>query len=910
MARFDPEVRPTNDPSYLGLSKEPDKVRPNTGLGDLFSNLGGLVGDVTATIDQNIKGKLKRDIYEGVDKLRDGQGGSDALKALPDPLNLDKGGPASSATMSPGREGGDTGGATESQRGIVNTNPVVEELRGRVSRLNQGFRQGTIQDAYYYTQLDALNRQVRAKYPGYREEVDAMIREVTGIVPANALRKELLTNIATYQSEVDKKIQQDTKYLQDNANYIIQRVGKDNYEKMLRNPTAVDYSKVRAEVGVVQAQELTTQQNTRRMEELEKQGKLDSKMTMETATGEIDTIINNSFVAASGGTKLADVAAKMDQIAKSGKAPTPEEQAALETAVNNLERETSLAADAYLNKPRISRDGKMLSVAQLVGREEAQKLREQAQDRVKIIRQALIDKDFGTLGMVERSIKATENKYASALLGNPTLAQVAAGKKMLGDTYVSGILADPEIGSKIMKESRSTFITQTLNGGFTGIDDQFSRMILMGKNDPKYKYNGDDVKTVINDVRRGVIDSTNTVEGRLIFANHLFGKDSTDFLDKRFIADNGTRQNVYKMLVTPEMTKSMVELSKTGAKGQEAFDNYTRWASINYGRQFKADVDTIVKNSNESDSFTVRWDDKEKQFVPELTPQGLKKWQETTGTEKMRLTERGGTPNIRSIVGGSTWDAINRMNGITKNYQSVAEANGQNVTDTVKQVFGAAGYAMDGTKPPQGPGFFKQMIDSVFGSGTPGSDAEDRLNERATQRFKEQNQPVAGPQKRSEGLSLENEKTASYEGRAHPVLEAVASGESKGNYDVEYGGKNIKVTDQSIDDLLAYQNAQRKANGTPAWPVGKYQFVESTLRGLKKELGLKGDEKLTPELQEQMGMALMERRGYSKYKRGEITFNQFASGMMDEWEALKNDPKTFTRFYNAVNKDIQTASAE
>jgi len=910
MARFNPEVRPTNDPSYLGLSKEPDKVRPNTGLGDLFSNLGGLVGDVTATVDQNIKGKLKRDVYEGVDKLRDGQGGSDALKALPDPLNLDKGGPASSATMSPGREGGGTGGATESQRGIVSTNPAVEELRARVSRLNQGFRQGTIQDAYYYTQLDALNRQVRAKYPGYREEVDAMIREVTGIVPANALRKELLTNIATYQSTVDSKVQQDTKYLQDNGARIIQRVGQANYQKMLENPTSVNMPALRAEVSVVEAQELTTKQNTQRMEELEKQGKLDSKSAVEMATGEIDTIINNAFVAGSSGSGLSKITSMMDQIAKSGKAPTPEQEAALTQALSSLETQHALSTDAYLNKPRIARDGKMLSIAQIVGREEANKLREQAQDKLKVIRQALLDKDTGTLGLVERNIRATENKNAMAILGNPTLGQLAAGKRMLGDPFVSGILADQELGTKVMKETRSLMVTQVLNNGFQGIDDQFSRMILMGKNDPKYKYNGDDVKTVINDVRRGVIDSTNTVEGRLIFANHLFGKDSTDFLDKRFIADNGTRQNVYKMLVTPEMTKSMVELSKTGAKGQEAFDNYTRWASINYGRQFKQDVDTIAKNSNESDTFTVRWDDKEKQFVPELTPQGIKRWQETTGTEKMRLTERGGTPNIRSIVGGSTWDAIIRMNGITKNYQSVAEANGQNVTDTVKQVFSASGYAMDGTKPPQGPGFFKQMIDSVFGSGTPGSDAEDRLNERATQRFKEQNQPIAGPQKRSEGLSLENEKTASYEGRAHPVLEAVASGESKGNYDVEYGGKNIKVTDQSIDDLLAYQNAQRKANGTPAWPVGKYQFVESTLRGLKKELGLKGDEKLTPELQEQMGMALMERRGYSKYKRGEMTFNQFASGMMDEWEALKNDPKTFTRFYNAVNKDIQTASAE
>ena len=854
------------------------------------------------------------DVYEGVDKLRDGQGVSDANQVLPDPLNLDKGGPASSATLEPGRAGGSTGGATEAQRGIVSTNPAIEDLRGRVSRLNQGYRQGTIQDAYYYTQLDALNRQVRAKYPGYREEVDQMIKEVTGIVPANALRKELLTNIATYQSTVDSAAQQNTKYLQDNAAYLTQRFGAEGYKKMLDNPTAVNMSTVRSEVGVVQAQELTTQQNTRAMEERLKKGNLETRDVMELATGEVATLFNNSIVAATNGTTLSEIAANMDAIKKSGKPITPEQAAALETAVGSFEEQTSRTFDAYINKPRIARDGKMLSIAQIVGREEVQKLREQSLDQVKTIKQALIDNNFGLITSIERNIKATENKNVMSIIGNPTLGQVAAARKLFGDTYMSSVLStekgpngEEASGTKIFREMRSLLVTQTANGGFNGINDELSRWILLSK-DPKYKLNGDDVKIRFNDIRRGILETTNTTEGRLILANHVFGEDSTDFLDKRFVADNGTRQNVYKMFVSPEMTKSMVELSKTGPEGQKAFDNYTRWASINYGRQFKADVDTITKNSNESDAFTVRWDDKEKQFVPELTAKGLEAWK----NDPMKATKmaRGGTPDIRSIVGGSTWDAINRMNGITKNYQSVAEANGQNVTDTVKQVFGAAGYAMDGSKPPQGPGFFKSMIDSVFGSGTPQSDSEDRLNERATQRFKEQNKPVAGPQKRSEGLGLDNEKTASYEGRAHPVLEAVASGESKGNYDVEYGGKNIKVTDQSIDDLLSYQNAQRKANGTRAWPVGKYQFVETTLRGLKKELGLKGDEKLTPELQEQMGMALMERRGYSKYKRGEITFNQFASGMMDEWEALKNDPKTFTKFYNAVNKDIQTASAE
>ena len=125
----------------------------------------------------------------------------------------------------------------------------------------------------------------------------------------------------------------------------------------------------------------------------------------------------------------------------------------------------------------------------------------------------------------------------------------------------------------------------------------------------------------------------------------------------------------------------------------------------------------------------------------------------------------------------------------------------------------------------------------------------------------------------------------------------------KSGYDVTLGyGKfdpkdaNKPITEMTLDELDAFQtemlkNPENKLNSSA---VGKYQIVRTTLRGLKEKLGLKGDEKFTPELQDKLASELLQQRGMGKFEKGEITQEQFQENLAKEWASIATkDGKSF-----------------
>jgi muramidase (phage lysozyme) len=118
------------------------------------------------------------------------------------------------------------------------------------------------------------------------------------------------------------------------------------------------------------------------------------------------------------------------------------------------------------------------------------------------------------------------------------------------------------------------------------------------------------------------------------------------------------------------------------------------------------------------------------------------------------------------------------------------------------------------------------------------------------------------------------------------LLEVIGKAESNGSYDYSYGSKNkVKLTDKTIGEVLDHQG-QMKKKGSPSTAVGKYQFLQSTLKGLTKELGLNGTEKFTEKLQDKLANALLNRRGYQKFLAGNITREDFVKRLSQEFAGL------------------------
>lgn len=104
----------------------------------------------------------------------------------------------------------------------------------------------------------------------------------------------------------------------------------------------------------------------------------------------------------------------------------------------------------------------------------------------------------------------------------------------------------------------------------------------------------------------------------------------------------------------------------------------------------------------------------------------------------------------------------------------------------------------------------------------------------------------------------------------------VFPGESGGDYNALFGYANrpggqfagVKLTDMTVNQALQfadpigpYAQSVRGQIGRVATPMGAYQVVGKTLRAAMKGLGLTGSERMTPELQDRIGMWIYQTQG-------------------------------------------------
>lgn len=120
------------------------------------------------------------------------------------------------------------------------------------------------------------------------------------------------------------------------------------------------------------------------------------------------------------------------------------------------------------------------------------------------------------------------------------------------------------------------------------------------------------------------------------------------------------------------------------------------------------------------------------------------------------------------------------------------------------------------------------------------------------------------------------------------LLNTIAKVESRYNYNAYFGNSNntsIKFTSMTVNEVLAWQK-QFVEQGNPSSAVGRYQFIDSTLRGLVRELKIDENMKFDETLQDRLAVALLERRGIREYIDNKISREEFAHRLSKEWAAL------------------------
>lgn len=120
------------------------------------------------------------------------------------------------------------------------------------------------------------------------------------------------------------------------------------------------------------------------------------------------------------------------------------------------------------------------------------------------------------------------------------------------------------------------------------------------------------------------------------------------------------------------------------------------------------------------------------------------------------------------------------------------------------------------------------------------------------------------------------------------LLDFIGNTEAPKGYGTIYANKQDRLpkplTEMTLDEVQAAQVRWSKNHGSSA--AGRYQFMRATLRGLIAEMGLRGSQRMTPDLQDAMAYHLLKRRHYDLFVAGRMTVVAFGLELAKEWASF------------------------
>ncbi|WP_323008918.1 hypothetical protein [Paracoccus sp. (in: a-proteobacteria)] len=123
-----------------------------------------------------------------------------------------------------------------------------------------------------------------------------------------------------------------------------------------------------------------------------------------------------------------------------------------------------------------------------------------------------------------------------------------------------------------------------------------------------------------------------------------------------------------------------------------------------------------------------------------------------------------------------------------------------------------------------------------------------------------------------------------------PVLDLIGRYESRGDYEIVYGGipkasRPAKLTAMTIAQVLDWQRRVVNA-GSASSAAGKYQIIRKTLEASVAALSMSSQRLFDKTAQDMLAMHLLRGRGMQRFLDGQIDADDMALGLAKEWASL------------------------
>jgi uncharacterized protein (TIGR02594 family) len=628
MAIFNPTPNPTNDPSYLGLSKDPEKVKPNTALGDLFGNIA-TTGDIAIKVgDKAIQQGIRDELNTNIDTIRNEHGADLKPSEIPAIAGTGARGARYQASSDAGVTPEDLGHSPAVPDGITNS------IAG-LNRMKQAHKSGGLSESHFDASLESEVIRMRAKYPAYRDEIDTMVSQITGVVPANALRRSILSDmnsLAAASTSAANRVE---------TQYMGQREFLNQLKPgMTLQDYAADKSRWDAAVGDLKATDQRFSSRNLLLDNSTKEASSKSadaeQLFTDRAANKVQTIVKGS---------LAQLEGRLQGVIKAGVNANPAEVQQLQLQAQEIERQIKGQLLDIANERRMTSDNKVApSYAMHVGIDKINNIIDKQVQPIRLMAEALSNKNGdGIANATANIIKHRGEQDQLAIENHPVMGSdvrlFKAFRGAIGDQATGVLVQSSTVLPDAIKAMHDRALMVTRGDGKPGDTDPVPTMPEILKsfqgNRPEKSPAGKTIRLTLNNWMELAKHENPEVAARAVESLY---KDPS--LLASFPSDQD-RAQVYSMLGSPQFTAKMQELRDKGKP--EAWNAYTNWMETNFPSVANIAIDRMQKEVVEFNRAQWSFDPKSMHFTASMKP-------EFRGTNPLGDPASGAATRLNSYI--------------------------------------------------------------------------------------------------------------------------------------------------------------------------------------------------------------------------------------------------------------------
>lgn len=457
-----------------------------------------------------------------------------------------------------------------------------------------------------------------------------------------------------------------------------------------------------------------------------------------------------------------------------------------------------------------------------------------ADSQMQVIDDMLANQNWGLLG---ETLRQTTSKYEARELetlegkyGSYASSLQHGLKNGLTLEAIDAAYSDLMGGPAKLLEAKQDYARRFLLGGMsTGKVDNLGEGLGAAVEDGAKP---EEIKRTLSDVQRVLTDPNQDPAVVSNVAKSVFQSGSSDVLLKQF--NDKSKRQVFTLLSDKRVGERL--------KGTPEYTLYENWVKDQFTELNRQNVDTLVENQAIlGTDVSILFDPKTNTFKVTEDPRFQKPLGDSifinprTGANNQMAIEALNASKIKSAVVSMNADLL-KITDVISNGES-----GLDPTEEVKLLLDLAGMRK---LPPV-------LRDAIMETPEEG----EQIKEPA---------PVSSTP-------------------ASPILNLVGKAEGA-DYNTIFGGSKKNLSSKTVAQILQDQKIQSKVKGSSA--TGKFQVMRATLNDLVEQGVVSLEEKFTPQLQERIAHALLEKRGYSEFINGELSAEEFSTNLSKEWASI------------------------